>query len=104
MINTERGTKRLCAACGARFYDLAHNPIHCPKCEAVFVPPEPPPPRAPRMPRQPMKMRPAVVEPDAVADESEAETEAEDDVLLLDDAEDEASDAAPAAPKPDEDR
>lgn len=107
MTNTERGAKRLCAACGARFYDLGHSPIHCPKCEAVFVPPEPPPPRPVRMPRQPMKMRPAIVEPEAVADETEAETEAEadDDVLLLDDSEDEASEAeSPAKPGPDEDR
>lgn len=57
------------------------------------------------MPRQPMKTRPAIVEADAVAEETEAETEAEDDVLLLDDAEDEASEAeSPAKPGPDEDR
>jgi uncharacterized protein (TIGR02300 family) len=32
----ELGTKRLCAHCGARFYDLNHAPIVCPKCGAVF--------------------------------------------------------------------
>jgi uncharacterized protein (TIGR02300 family) len=32
----ELGTKRLCAHCGARFYDLNHTPITCPKCGAVF--------------------------------------------------------------------
>jgi uncharacterized protein (TIGR02300 family) len=31
------GTKRLCASCGAKFYDLAKTPIVCPKCETVFV-------------------------------------------------------------------
>jgi uncharacterized protein (TIGR02300 family) len=32
----ELGTKRLCAHCGARFYDLNHAPITCPKCGTVF--------------------------------------------------------------------
>jgi uncharacterized protein (TIGR02300 family) len=32
----ELGTKRLCASCGAKFYDLHKDPIHCPKCGAVY--------------------------------------------------------------------
>lgn len=32
----ELGTKRLCAHCGVRFYDLNHAPASCPKCGAVF--------------------------------------------------------------------
>lgn len=37
----ERGTKRTCqnTACGARFYDLQHDPITCPVCSTVFVVP-----------------------------------------------------------------
>jgi uncharacterized protein (TIGR02300 family) len=35
----ELGTKRLCASCGAKFYDLSKTPIVCPKCETVFVVP-----------------------------------------------------------------
>jgi len=31
----ELGTKRLCASCGAKFYDLNHDPITCPKCGTV---------------------------------------------------------------------
>jgi uncharacterized protein (TIGR02300 family) len=31
----ELGTKRLCAHCGAKFYDLAKDPIVCPKCGTV---------------------------------------------------------------------
>ncbi len=31
----ELGTKRLCASCNAKFYDLNHDPITCPKCGAV---------------------------------------------------------------------
>jgi uncharacterized protein (TIGR02300 family) len=34
----ELGTKRLCGSCGAKFYDLAKDPIVCPKCETVFHP------------------------------------------------------------------
>jgi len=32
----ELGTKRLCASCATRFYDLNHSPAECPKCGAVF--------------------------------------------------------------------
>jgi predicted RNA-binding Zn-ribbon protein involved in translation (DUF1610 family) len=32
----ELGTKRLCGSCGAKFYDLNKDPIHCPKCGTVF--------------------------------------------------------------------
>jgi uncharacterized protein (TIGR02300 family) len=28
----ELGSKRLCASCGAKFYDLNKSPITCPKC------------------------------------------------------------------------
>lgn len=36
MAKPELGTKRLCASCGAKFYDLSRNPIVCPKCGTVF--------------------------------------------------------------------
>jgi uncharacterized protein (TIGR02300 family) len=32
----ELGTKRLCAGCGAKYYDLNKNPITCPKCGTVY--------------------------------------------------------------------
>jgi uncharacterized protein (TIGR02300 family) len=35
----ELGTKRICGNCSAKFYDLLKNPIVCPKCSTVFVPP-----------------------------------------------------------------
>jgi uncharacterized protein (TIGR02300 family) len=35
VANPALGTKRLCASCGAKFYDLNKDPIHCPKCGAV---------------------------------------------------------------------
>ena len=36
MAKPELGTKRLCAHCGAKFYDLNHAPSTCPKCGTVF--------------------------------------------------------------------
>ncbi len=32
MAKPELGTKRVCVACGTRFYDLAKTPAVCPKC------------------------------------------------------------------------
>ena len=36
MAKPELGTKRLCAGCGAKFYDLNKDPIVCPKCGTVY--------------------------------------------------------------------
>ena len=36
MAKPEWGTKRTCQNCGARFYDLRRNPIHCPVCGTEF--------------------------------------------------------------------
>ncbi len=36
MVKPEWGLKRTCQSCGARFYDLNHEQIVCPKCEAVY--------------------------------------------------------------------
>ena len=56
MAKAELGIKRLCANCGAKFYDLNKDPIHCPKCNTVYVVapvvsrgrPEPAPPVVPK--------------------------------------------------------
>jgi uncharacterized protein (TIGR02300 family) len=32
-----RGVKRVCRSCGARFYDLAREPIVCPLCRAEYA-------------------------------------------------------------------
>jgi len=34
MVKPELGTKRICVACGAKFYDLRRTPVVCPKCGA----------------------------------------------------------------------
>ncbi|TAK46703.1 MAG: TIGR02300 family protein [Xanthobacteraceae bacterium] len=36
MAKPELGTKRLCGGCGAKFYDLTHTPIVCPKCGTIY--------------------------------------------------------------------
>ena len=36
MAKPELGTKRLCAGCGAKYYDLNKDPITCPKCGTVY--------------------------------------------------------------------
>jgi uncharacterized protein (TIGR02300 family) len=41
-MKAQRGTKRVCHACEARFYDLSREPIVCPSCGAHYVPDAPP--------------------------------------------------------------
>ena len=92
MTKPELGTKRLCAGCAAKFYDLLKSPIVCPRCEAVFVVPKP----APLRPRRgfepiaqlmPVVAAPAIVAKDddasATGENAEGEKEAEDGVALL---------------------
>ena len=38
MAKPEWGTKRVCQACGNKFYDLLRSPIVCPACEVEFDP------------------------------------------------------------------
>jgi uncharacterized protein (TIGR02300 family) len=40
-MKATRGTKRVCQACAARFYDLSRDPIVCPSCGAHHVPKAP---------------------------------------------------------------
>jgi uncharacterized protein (TIGR02300 family) len=85
----ELGTKRLCANCGAKFYDLNKDPIHCPKCGTVYE-------VAPVVTRgrpEPAAavVRPAPVEEVVTPEPQEVETVSEEDVEIdetLDDDED----------------
>jgi uncharacterized protein (TIGR02300 family) len=36
VAKAELGTKRLCPNCGAKYYDLNHDPIICPRCGTQF--------------------------------------------------------------------
>ena len=86
MANPELGTKRLCASCGAKFYDLNKDPIHCPKCGAVYevvVATRPVRPWA-----APVAPRPPVPEEAPAPEPQEVET------VSLEDADAEAQDAA----------
>ena len=86
------GTKRLCAGCNAKFYDLLKSPIVCPTCEAVFVVPKPTPSR-PRRGFEPIAQVVPVVAAPAIAAKSDdasvtgenadGEKEAEGGVALL---------------------
>src|SRR6187399_1609585 len=68
----ELGTKRLCAGCNAKFYDLLKSPIVCPMCEAVFVIPKPAPLR-PRRGFEPIaQLMPVVAAPAIVAKDDDA--------------------------------
>jgi uncharacterized protein (TIGR02300 family) len=86
MAKPELGTKRVCAACNLRFYDLHKTPIVCPTCAAVFVIPTPAPPRAPRRPFA----KPSTVPTPVIAEEAELRDDA-----VTDDAEMDGPDAAP---------
>jgi uncharacterized protein (TIGR02300 family) len=80
----ELGTKRLCGNCTAKFYDLNKDPIVCPKCSTVFVPPV-----AARARAEPAVAKPApeeVVVPEA----------AEAEFVSLEDADKESEGATPA--------
>lgn len=46
MAKPDLGTKRVCVACSARFYDLTKTPAICPKC-GTEQPPDQPRPRRP---------------------------------------------------------
>ncbi len=99
MAKPELGTKRVCVACSARFYDLARSPAICPKC-GTEQPVEQPRPRRPagnvaedRRPKKPV--------PVAGGDEAEVEVEGVEDVEeedVLEDASDLEDDADAIGP------
>jgi len=68
----ELGTKRLCANCGAKFYDLNKDPIHCPKCGTVHE--IAPVVTRPRPEAAPVAPRPAPVEEVVTPEPQEVET------------------------------
>ena len=80
MANPELGTKRFCASCGAKFYDLNKDPIHCPKCGAVYevvVTTRPVRPVGPVTARPPVPQEAPAPEPQEVETVSLEEAEAQ---------------------------
>lgn len=110
MSKPELGTKRLCAGCAAKFYDLHKTPIVCPTCEAVFVPPKPAPARG-RRPLEPIATiapvmaAPASVPERAPVGDAESEAESEETAVAGDnaDGEKEADVGVPLLEELDED-
>ncbi len=86
MAKPNRGLKRTCQSCTARFYDLEKDPIICPKCgvefdpEAVLKNKRTKPAPAPRPVPVPQPVEAAELEP---IEEEVAETgdEKEDEVI-----------------------
>jgi uncharacterized protein (TIGR02300 family) len=69
------GVKRLCVACGTRFYDMARTPAVCPKCEAP-QPPDVPRVAAPRRVADVRRFGRAAPRPAAEAEEPAEAVEA----------------------------
>jgi uncharacterized protein (TIGR02300 family) len=82
----ELGTKRLCANCSTKFYDLNKDPIVCPKCQTVM---ELATVAAPRRPEPARAAAPA--EEEVVAPET-----ADAEFVSLEEADAEASGKKPA--------
>ncbi len=78
MVDSKLGSKRVCEACGAKFYDLNKNPATCPKCGHSFDP------MASATAAQPVREVAPTAE--APVDDNDGELEDEDDdTLSLDD-------------------
>ena len=107
MVKPELGTKRVCVACGARFYDLTKTPAICPKC-GTEQPVEQPRPRRTggnvveeKRPKKPAPgIEDAGVEIEAV--EEEAEEDVLEDASDLEDDADTISGDIEVEPEPDE--
>jgi uncharacterized protein (TIGR02300 family) len=88
----ELGTKRLCAGCGAKFYDLSKTPPVCPSCGTVF---EIVTPVSRARPDQ--AARAAAAAAAARVPEVETPEPAEAELISLEDADAEATGKKPAA-------
>ena len=93
MAQSDLGIKRICQACGARYYDLNTHPITCPACGTPF---DPEAILKSRRARVVNDDKPAVSkpEPDTEADDADEvdleeedkdEIDGDDDALLEDD-------------------
>jgi uncharacterized protein (TIGR02300 family) len=84
MAKPELGTKRVCVACGTRFYDLTKAPAICPKCGTEQPPDQPRPRRTGgnvTEERRPKKPAPAPGMEDADIEVEGVEEETEEDIL-----------------------
>ena len=86
MVKPELGTKRVCVACGTKFYDLTRTPAVCPKC-GTEQPAEQPRLRRPAAPVDNTPRKRAVT-PGTEAQTGETDLEDADTDTGLEDAED----------------
>jgi uncharacterized protein (TIGR02300 family) len=90
----ELGTKRQCQNCGAKFFDLAKDPILCPKCGTVYQVPAVPARASARASKVVAEEEPEVEAPEAelvpleeadvVDDEKVAAVVPDDDIEIED--------------------
>jgi uncharacterized protein (TIGR02300 family) len=90
----ELGTKRQCQNCGAKFFDLAKDPIVCPKCATVYQVATMPARSSARAAKAPVEEEPEaeaaeaelvpLEEADAVDDEKVAAVVPDDDIEIED--------------------
>jgi len=93
VAKAELGTKRLCANCGAKFYDLNKDPIHCPKCGTVYE-------VAPMPTRGRPDVAPVVPRPAPEVEEVAAPEPAEVETVSLEEADAEAQGAKKTTAEP----
>jgi len=89
MTKPELGTKRACASCGAKFYDLNKTPITCPKCGTLFevVPMTTRPRPDQRAAARKLEIAAEEAKARAAAEDPEAPEDAETKEIIEDDAE-----------------
>jgi len=78
MPKDEWGLKRVCPNCSTRFYDLRHDPMHCPNCGAVFT-------LESLTAVKPKALRPEKVKPEPVDLEDLPDIEADEETIENDD-------------------
>lgn len=92
MVKPEWGTKRQCPSCGARFYDLQHQPVTCPKCQTTFEPEALLKPRRTRPEPVEKRMPRKAVVPDEIEEDQEEELEEEVEDADLEEIEEDQAD------------
>ncbi len=81
MVKPEFGAKRVCVACGTRFYDLGRAPAVCPKCHTEQPAEQPRLRRPPGLPEERRPKKPAPVPEETGLEIEEPAEGAEEDVI-----------------------
>lgn len=97
MPKVDLGTKRICVACSARFYDLGKTPAVCPKCDTEQPPEQPRPRRTGGNVVEEKRVKKPVPTPEDAEVEGVEPAEDEEEADVLDDAADLEDDADPIA-------